>query len=549
MSLSSLHGGGFSAVAIDPCVGVARLSRQEVSFNVYGAEGVLDAPQLVGSVTELDAASTTLTIANGARVAELVTGEGLKFYCRIAPSVKGGDQPESTDLEQLAELLKTSGSSRSGATPDTDIPAAYTYLGQFIAHELSDLRVLDPTGMVTIRSAALDLDSLLGAVPDTPLPAQAQIWKGGVGIGQARSFGPDVHYEDLPRRADGKALIADARNDSNLALAQLHLALSKFHQRIAQDECRRSDDAARRITRRHVQSVVLHDYLRRVIEPGVYDDILLHGRRVIHPGGLPTDTPFLIPIEFAAACFRVGHSMVREKYEAWEYGVRPIRLKTLLHMTGQGGGFFGLRHLSEEWRINWASMLEQPNPPSVRNMAAGIDATLAPGLHRLPDRLFPPSTPKGDGTGLTSVARATLLRQRGFELGSGQQTAHVLNGAIGPGLQVPVLTPPEIAAAFSDSGAVDTPLAEFLCKSGLHANTPLWFYCLVEARTLCGGRCFGPLTSRIVMETIHAAIEAAPDGIVAGDGRTITFTAKESLSGRREFHLQELIAHAARWQS
>jgi hypothetical protein len=520
-----------------------------VGFNVYGAEGVLETPNLVGNVAGFDAPSTTLTIANGARVAKLVTGEGLKFYCRIAPSVKGVDQPESDDLEQLAELLKTSGPTRSTAAPDTDIPAAYTYLGQFIAHDLSDLRVLDPAGMVTIRSAALDLDSLFGAVPEPPLPAQAQLWKAGVGIGQARSFGPDVRYEDLPRRTDGKALIADARNDSNLALAQLHLALSKFHQRIANDLGHRSDDAARRITRRHVQSVVLHDYLRRVIEPGIYDDILLHGRRVIHPGGLLTETPFLIPIEFAAACFRVGHSMVREKYEAWEYGVRPIRLQTLLLMTGQGGGFFELRHLSEEWRINWASMLEQPNPPSLRNMAAGIDATLAAGLHNLPDRLFPASTPKGGGSGLTSVARATLLRQRGFELSSGQQTADVVNGAIGPGPQFPVLTPPEIAAAFSDSGAPATPLGDFLCKSGLHANTPLWLYCLAESRMFCGGRRFGPLTSRIVMETIHAAIEAAPDGIVANDGQTITFTAEESLSGRNEFHLQELIAHAARWQS
>src|SRR5262245_50702947 len=40
-------------------------------------------------------------------------------------------------------------------------------------------------------------------------------------------IGPDGG--DLPRGPDGRALIADSRNDENMVIAQLHLAFLKFH--------------------------------------------------------------------------------------------------------------------------------------------------------------------------------------------------------------------------------------------------------------------------------------------------------------------------------
>ena len=51
----------------------------------------------------------------------------------------------------------------------------------------------------------------------------------------------------------------------------------------------------------------------------------------------------------------------------------------------------------------------------------------------------------------------------------------------------------------------------------LRKRTPLWYYILREA-TFRGafGSHLGPMCSRIVMETIHAAIEAAPGNIISG---------------------------------
>ena len=63
-----------------------------------------------------------------------------------------------------------------GGGTDSDIPAGYTYLGQFIDHDLTFDRTevmlgedIAPPDMLQGRSPSLDLDSLYGAGPDDPV--------------------------------------------------------------------------------------------------------------------------------------------------------------------------------------------------------------------------------------------------------------------------------------------------------------------------------------------------------------------------------------------
>jgi hypothetical protein len=54
-------------------------------------------------------------------------------------------------------------------------------------------------------------------------------------------------------------------------------------------------------------------------------------------------------------------------------------------------------------------------------------------------------------------------------------------------------------------------------QSDLRDRTPLWYYVLREAEVLgCGGRHLGPLGSRIVMETLDAAIRSAAGSVLEG---------------------------------
>ena len=75
------------------------------------------------------------------------------------------------------------------------------------------------------RTPSLDLDSVYGAGP----------------VAQQELYDPADHvklkvesgglFEDLPRRADGAAIIGDPRNDENLIIAGLHCAFLLFHNR------------------------------------------------------------------------------------------------------------------------------------------------------------------------------------------------------------------------------------------------------------------------------------------------------------------------------
>ncbi|HWM72989.1 MAG TPA: hypothetical protein VNQ53_04570, partial [Nocardioides sp.] len=63
--------------------------------------------------------------------------------------------------------------------PESDVPAGYTYLGQFIDHDLTmdvtDVRLgedVTAAELLQARSPSLDLDSLYGAGPSDPESAQ-----------------------------------------------------------------------------------------------------------------------------------------------------------------------------------------------------------------------------------------------------------------------------------------------------------------------------------------------------------------------------------------
>ena len=120
---------------------------------------------------------------------------------------------------------------------------------------------------------------------------------------------------DLPRNsANRRAIIGDARNDENLILAQLHTAFLHFHNAILDEltscKIRFSDTSlfneAYRLARWHYQWIVLNQYLPSIAKRSVIDDIRMHGRCFFRPSG-----EVFIPLEFSAAAFRFGHTMVR----------------------------------------------------------------------------------------------------------------------------------------------------------------------------------------------------------------------------------------------
>ena len=135
-------------------------------------------------------------------------------------------------------------------------------------------------------------------------------------------------FEDLPRTADGTAILGDPRNDEHVILAGLHASFLMFHNEavdyVAARNRRWSTDEifreAQRLVRWHYQWIIVHEFLPQVIGQSLVNNILRNGRRIYRP------SVGFMPVEFQGAVYRMGHSMVRPSYRA--------------NMLGDNGGPF-----------------------------------------------------------------------------------------------------------------------------------------------------------------------------------------------------------------
>jgi len=450
-----------------------------------------------------------------------------RLYDRIVTDVKEADLPATKHVEELGDAM-TKVPPRSNVSR---IPAAFTYLGQFIAHDMSRMKETgDPTEPDNYRSAALDLDSIFGAPSEPCVAAEPLECAGGLCTGKTTLN----RFEDLPRAANSLPCITDRRNDHNLAVSQLTVAIVKFHQAVAKKCGLGNVEAEKRHTRRHFQSLVLHDYLKRVIDDDVYDDVMRNGRRVIHADGPPPF--FTLPVEFAAACFRFGHSQIRELYD-WNEDHTSTTSQTLRHKSHIAGGYAPTNRLQDHWVVDWSRLLPEPQDPPETRFSAAIDCSLSSDLYNIEKSWFDVSALIKPEQHFVNLAKLTLLRGQSIRLPTAQQLADHLRGKLGGAAREVELIS---AADIFDTGGIAAHLSP-AARADLEQKTPLWFYILREAEVKGhDGKHLGPLCSRIVMETIHVAIEDVPDNILTGE----LFQVDPNLvaASPNEFHWSDLLA-------
>lgn len=448
-----------------------------------------------------------------------LTGSGSSNnYVRMFPQLGGpGSKPNSElerGLEQLGRLMID-----DDKPPEGKVPAGYTYLGQFIDHDLTlDLTPLDDAHscverIPNFRSPFLDLDHLYGGGPNLSpfLYRNEQKDRGEEHflIGPDRKNG--LEY-DLPRNSEGIALVGDARDDENLIIAQLHVVFLKYHNSLI-DELKKGSSSsiqnagpagatlfeqARRLVTWHYQYLVINEFLWALIDSKVFESLELE--RVV-PAASKFGS-FRIPIEFSAAAFRFGHSMVRNKYP-FNTAHDEVSLDDLLVHTGVGGQ--AAPFLPPDWVIDWPRFFQINRPP---RPARKIDTGIAKALHTLEHptlKLFSAAKPGADDTPPDKVLPVRTLR-RGARMGlpSGQDVAKAL--------RLKPLEPQEIAP---DNG----PHTKTLRSYGFDKNTPLWYYVLKEAelRHLGNGIRLGPVGSRIVADVILGAVCEDPNSYLSVD--------------------------------
>ena len=495
------------------------------SYFVLG-EGLLIESQ--GGRRGTEPAFTTATARTTATVARAaVTAPPFRFS-RIGP--KGAQLSQAT-MEKLA-IAMTAGD----AGPST-LPAGFTYLGQFVDHDLSfdktSVALGDsaaPAELLQARSPSLDLDSLYGAGPGDPVSARFYRDAVHLKMGRTAAVGPDEAREgfDLPRAGSGataaarrEALIPDPRNDENLAVAQTHLAFIRFHNRVvdtlpATPPAQRFAQARRRVVA-HYQWMLRHDLLPRICDPAVVDDVFANGRKVFEVGVDATSVPTM-PIEFSVATYRFGHSMIRPAY-SWNrrFDDGTGSLDLLFTFSATSGNLGGGRRLPSNWIADFRRLYDFTEagrndlriPEARFNRAKRIDTRLVRALRNLPTGSFGgPAVPFNDPT--ANLAFRNLMRARMVRLATGQQMAELMRAR---GLAVTDLTRAQIRDGDGGASLESLTAAQ---RSAVLDDTPLLFYILREAE-LNDGKLAG-VGARILAETFHRAMEGSQPSIVRDPG-------------------------------
>lgn len=417
-------------------------------------------------------------------------------FGRLFPHLPALDTPDDALKALGRSMIEPEGSENDPTGDNKGVPAGFTYLGQFIDHDITfDTTpmpevAIDPLQVHNFRTPALDLDSLYGLGPTAQPFLYQRAAPGKFLIGTCKESQDQQNAtippipNDLPRGAEQFALIGDPRNDENLLVAQTHVAMLKFHNKVI-DTVEPDFVKARRIVTWHYQWIVLNDFLRRLIDPAVLDDVLQNGRKFYQ-----FDSDAFIPVEFSIAAYRIGHTMVRHEYDHNRvFGPGDDRLfnanlTTLFSFTGLSGDG-GRMPLPSNWAIDWRRFYALPKPKGQAvpfNLSRRLDPLLGKDLHALP------GIPDPD---LKRLSVRNLLRGKRAGLPSGQAVAAYLG--------VPALSAAEVASG------VD----------GIDTQTPLWFYILKEADMRGEGVRMGPVGSRILAEVFVGLLQGDPTSFLS----------------------------------
>jgi hypothetical protein len=400
--------------------------------------------------------------------------------------------PSDDLLTGLAKTMVEPDTSDSFLNTSPRLFAGFTFIGQFIDHDITldttplELQQADPDATVNFRTPRYDLDVLYGLGP----------------VNEPQFYDPADRDKlllatnvngvlDLGRDGDGRAVIPDRRNDENLIIVQLHKAVAQFHNRIV-DHARAQGlrpewvfETARRLTRWHYQWAVIHDFLPRFV-----------GDQLVGPNGTvykevagkppvinlnyykPTNRdgrPFM-PVEFAVAAYRFGHSIIRPFYIINDSGI--------VNIFGPADGFNlnGGRPIPSNLVIDWKNILPV-DPTFAARKPRKIDTKLSIPLTDLPGSAVPPPDPT------KHLAVRNTLRGKHVGLASGQQVARAM--------RVNVLSNATL-------GLSNDP--------GWGGEAPLWFYILKEAELPpYNGEQLGPVGGRIMAETLVGLLQRDPN--------------------------------------
>lgn len=382
-----------------------------------------------------------------------------------------------------------------------NIAVGQVIFGQFIDHDITlDAssnfgRVNTPEATANVRTPTLDLDCIYGSGPE---PHPFLFVQSGPFAGAKLLTGADqdannvLVRNDLLRAPNNRAIIGDPRNDENRIISQMQLAIIKFHNKRCDDlyqheglEGHELYETARRETTWHYQWTVVNDFLVDMCGQDVVEDILACGRKYYC-----SDVPF-IPIEFAVAAYRFGHSMVPMEIKVQDC---DQEFEFFGPVLGQGFSPLGDKRAI----VDWAQLFNTSAGGDFQR-AEKLDTLMAGDLLKLPFITNPEDE--------ASLATRNLLRGNSFLLPGGEKIAERMGRP-------------------ADEIELVLKKIDELSDGGIAEGVPLWLYLLAEAEVvgrvsaagqLVLGEGLGPVGGRIVAEVLIGLLELDPSSYLGSN--------------------------------
>jgi hypothetical protein len=354
---------------------------------------------------------------------------------------------------------------------DARVEAGWPFFGQYVAHDLtadrSPLRQhADVEALGNMRSPRANLESLYGGGPGgSPYLYER--------ADPAKLLEGD---DDLPRNHEGIALIGDPRNDVHVFMSEMQLAFLRAHNRLVdrlrEDGASEADlfDEARRALTWHYQWVIANEFLPLLVGQELVAELLAGGARFYKTDGVP-----FIPVEFADAAYRYGHSQIRQTYT----------VRTGAPAVAVFPDMLGFQPVGER-KVDWSLLFDVPGRPPAQR-AKPIDGKLPRSLIDLPEAI----TGAVSDVTYRSLATRDLQRGQGTGLPSGESVAELIGAE--------VLSESEVG----------------LSSAGWTAQTPLWLYIVRESAVRHDGDRLGEVGGRITAEVLLGVITHDPESYLA----------------------------------
>jgi hypothetical protein len=425
------------------------------------------------------------------------------------------------------------GIDRGTADDSATLPAEYTYLGQFIDHNLDfdetpqPTANVNPSSLTNFESFRFDLNDVFGGGPSVDPQLYASDHKHLLVSGTLGAPNPDGlptvtgngGVFDLFRGSSGQADIVEPRNDETQILSQIDAAFIAFYNDFIDEGD--SYAQARQLTENYYQEIVLTDVLPAYVGQDTIDQYLRFGPNgQVHVQTKNFSVANFTPIEFSVGAYRFGHSLVRNNYHINDIdptgadiddNVSIFDLDNFQAGDLSGGAPLPGPNLLGTSSCTSTSLCTQPNPAGHQiqwkyfvpaldknpndagiNFARKTQTTISPALFNLPAESIAGCADAATSpvcNGSASIIARDFARGNYDGLASGQAIAQTLGCPVIPAKSI-------------------NPTSDAVFDTG----TPLLYYVLAEAQK--SGQTLGCVGKSIVAQVFIQVLAETPGSIL-----------------------------------